>query len=166
MLLCFGGCEVRPNEVVNSFLELIEKKEINQAGNFCTTALRNSLNKFPYAFSSFKYEIKKIEFDFKDLQKTKDGLVAIVHVKVNRSNPPPPKQSGLIKIYLKKFNDKWFINSINIETDNIVYNKKPVEGIKPQRPNGRPFWIMIQNFSGSVSNFVFKYDNYCKEWQQ
>jgi len=170
MLLCLGGCEVRPNEVVKSFLESIEEKKINQAGNFCTVPLRNSLKNFPYALNSYKYAIKIIEFDFIDLQKTKDGLVAIVQVKANRFDPIQHRrhglQQGLMHIYLKKFDSKWFINSIDINTENIEYNKKTVKGIKPQIINARPIWITNQDFSGSLSNFVYKYDKYCKEWEQ
>ncbi len=166
LLLCLSGCEVRPNEIVKSFLDSIKEKKIEQAGKYCTTDLRESLRNFPSAFSSYKYGIKKFDFKFTDLQKTKDGLVAIVQVKVNRSEPPPQKQNGLMSIYLKKFDDKWYINSINIDTVNIEYKKKPVDGIKPQVFNARPFWVAIQEFSGPVSNFVFKYDNYCKEWEQ
>jgi len=166
LLLNLAGCEVRPNEIIKSFLESIEEKKINQAGSFCTVELRNSLKKFPYAFNSYKFAIKKIEFDFNDLQKTKDGLVALVQVKANRSEPPPQKQNGLMSIYLKKIENKWFINSINIDTVNIQYNKKPVKGVKPQMINSRPFWVTVQELSGPISNFVYKYDNYCKEWEQ
>ena len=166
MLLCLGGCEVHPNEVVKSFLESIEKKEINQAENFCTVPLRNSLKNFPYAFNSYKYAIKKIEFDFKDLQKTKNGLVAFVQVRILRFEPPPFECQGLMSIHLKKFDNKWFINSIDINTEIMEYNKKPEEGIKPQMLNARPVWITVQEFSGPASNFVFKYDKYCKEWEQ
>ena len=166
ILLCLGGCEVRPNEIVKSFLELIKEKKIEQAGKYCTTDLRDSLKNFPSALKAYKYGIKKIDFKFNDLQKTKDGLVAIVQVRVLRSEPPPQERHGLMRIYLKKFDNKWFINSIDINTENVEYNKKPVDGIKPQILNTRPFWITIQEFSGPVSNFVFKYDNYCKKWEQ
>jgi len=166
LLVNLTGCQVHPNEVVKSFLELIKEKKINQAGNFCTVELRNSLRNFPYAFNSYKYAIKKIEFDFKDLQKTKDGLVAFVKVRVIRFEPPPSECQGLMSIFLKKFDNKWFINSIDINTENIEYNKKQVRGVKARIINARPIWITVQEFSGSVSNFIFKYDNYCKKWEQ
>ncbi len=166
LLLALSGCKVRPNEIVKSFLESIEEKKIVQAGKYCTSDLRDSFKNFHSAYKVYKYGIKKIDFKFNDLQKTKDGLVAIVQVRVLKNEPPPYERRGLMRIYLKKFDNKWFINSIDIDTENVEYNKKPVKGIKPQIPNARPFWITIQEFSGPAANFVFKFDKYCGKWEQ
>ncbi len=166
ILLCFGGCEVRPTEIITSFLDSVKEKKIVQAGKFCTPELRESLKNFPSALKNYKYGIKIINFDFIDLQKTKEGLVALIEVKVYKPESLPPKQKGWMRVYLKKFDDKWYINSIDIDTDFYEYKKKPVPGVKPQTFNVRPFWAVEQNFSGPVSNFVFKYDKYCKEWEQ
>ena len=170
-LICFCGCEVHPREVITSFLNAVENKNLNQAGKFCNPTLRESLKHFPSAFQNYKYGIIKIDFKFEDLQKTKEGFLALVQVKVLRNEPPPfPPYipSGLLSLHLKKYNDKWYINSIDIKTQNVEYNKKPLPGIKPKRfeHSPRPFWEKKEMFSGSISNFIFKYDKYCREWNQ
>ena len=166
-LLFFAGCEVHPNETVNSFLNSVKEKKIEQAGKYCTAGLRGSLNNFPSALKNYKYGIKKINFEFNDLQKTKDGLVALIKVKVDERNWPPPKvQYGLMRIYLEKSNKRWYINSIDVETDLIEFKKHPVPGVKPKEFNDRPFWILSQRFSGSLSNLLYKYNNACLEWEQ
>jgi|GEM_PF-3346358 len=165
-LLFLIGCEVRPNEVVKSFLDSVKEKKLHNAGNFCTAELRESLDNFPSAYKSYMYGTRIIDFNFTDLQKTKEGMVAIVKVKVDRPWPPPKDQAGLLWVFLKRIDNKWYINSINIDTYLIKFNKKPIKAVNPKINNGRPFWITDEKFSGNLRDFLVKYDKYCKEWEQ
>ncbi len=169
-VVCLCGCKAQPNQVVNAFFDALVNKDLRRAGCYCTPALRASFPDAPYALRVFNYDVKRIDWDFRELQAVPDGMVAMVAVSVTRTRPPPCKQQGFLRLELRKNDGRWYIDSIECAVphyEEFVTEPSKGQGRGPlDMGMNRPRWHVVRHVEEPFSNFVARCDCYCASWVQ
>jgi len=166
-LILFCGCQVKPDETVNSFLEAVADKNLNKAAIFCTKSFREEFTNLPSALKNYKYSIKKINWDLRNLYVNQNGFMADVYVSIEREQPAPRNLQALLAINLTKENGKWYISSVQSTIPEYIEFTT-----KQQKKEDkyflftlvRPRWMIKKNINEPLSSFVKQYDRYCYSW--
>jgi len=164
ILIC--GCQVKPDETINSFFEAVADKNLNHAATFCTESFRDNFTEIPSALKNFNYSIKNVNWDLQDMYVQTNGMLAKIYVSLEREWPMPARLQALLAVSLVKEKGKWYISSVqSVIPEYIEFT------IEPQKTDKyylftlvRPRWITEKQINEPLSSFIKKYDKCCYSW--
>ena len=166
VLISISGCQVKPDETINSFFEAVANKDLNKASTFCTKSFRDKFTNLPSAFKNYNYSIKSINWELKDLYVKPNGLIAKTYVSVKRDWPLPAIVKAIFTIDLSKENGKWYISDVQSTIPEYIdFTSDPQDDDKYYLFTlVRPRWLVEKQINEPLTSFVKQYDECCYSW--
>ena len=115
MFLC--GCQPPLQDVVETFLEAVAKRDIPTAANFLAPELKQAITNVPIARHEYLYKIKRITWQVNNIYAEQRGLACAAVVTITWKGSAAASQDILLLMDLKRLppHNLWFISAITVQ---------------------------------------------------